>query len=158
MKYILGMAKCTLDLKGAKGPKLELDFLRLVDAVKEIRRRGDEAKGCLLVMTPAIAQRVAAWQTKYRADDSVHVATARLSEEQLGIVQDQVRTTREGMVAGTVGDDVAGRSDATAGGQLGEELLRQVIEASEQGIRRSVNEREFPFGIHWDYFGTQAES
>ena len=37
MKHILGMVKRNLDMKGAKGPKLELDFLRLVYAVKDNR-------------------------------------------------------------------------------------------------------------------------
>jgi hypothetical protein len=119
MKHILGMVKRNLDLNGAKGPKLELDFLRLVYAVKELRQSADEAKGYLLVMTSAIAERVAAWQTKYQAGDSVQVGTAQLSQEQLGTIHAEVRANVEGMVAGTVGEDVAGRSDATAGGQLG---------------------------------------
>lgn len=61
MKHVLGMAKSHLDLKGAKGPKLELDFLRLVYAVKELRARGDQANGYLLVMEEDIASRVKSW-------------------------------------------------------------------------------------------------
>ncbi len=103
LKHILGMVKRNLDLKGAKGPKLELDFLRLVYAVKELRRSGNEAKGYLLVMTSPIAQRVAAWQAKYQAGDSVVVEIASLSAEQLGTIQAEVRANIDGMVAGTVG-------------------------------------------------------
>ncbi|MGC8641266.1 MAG: hypothetical protein ACP5XB_15480 [Isosphaeraceae bacterium] len=154
MKHILGMVKCNLDLNGAKGPKLELDFLRLVYSVTELRRSGNKASGYLLVMTPAIAQRVAAWQTKYQAGDSVLVGTTQLSQEQLGTIQAEVRANIEGMVAGTVGEDAAGRSDATVGGQMGEELLRQFIEGHEKGVHRSLNEREYPFRIRWDYYGT----
>jgi hypothetical protein len=154
MKHILGMVKRNLDMNGAKGPKLELDFLRLVYAIKELRRSGSDAKGYLLVMTPPIAQRVAGWQSKYQAGDSVVVLTAQLSQEQFGIIRAEVRANIEGMVAGTVGENVAGRSDATAGGQIGEELLQQLIEIHEQGVHRSLNEREFPFRIRWDYYGT----
>jgi hypothetical protein len=151
------MAKRNLDLCGAKGTKLELDFLRLVYAVKELRRSGNEAKGYLLVMTPAIAQRVATWQMKYQAIDCVLVVTAELSRVQLAAIQAEVSANTKGMVAGTVGEDVDGRSDATVGGRFAEELLRQAIEERQQGIRRCVNEGEFPFGIRWDYYGTQAE-
>jgi len=140
----------------AKGPKLELDFLRLVYTVKELCRSGNEAKGYLLVMTPEIARRVTAWKTKYQSGDSVQVGTASLSQEQLRTIQAEVRANMEGMVAGTVGEDVAGRSDASGGGQLGEDLLRQFIEAGEQGIHRSLNELEFPFHIRWDYYGTHG--
>jgi hypothetical protein len=156
MKHILGMVKRNLDLKGAKGSKLELDFLRLAYAVKELRRSGNEAKGYLLVMTPAIAQRAAKWQAKYQAGDCVLAEPAQLSQEQRRTIQAEIRENSDGMVAGTVGEDVAGRSDATAGGQLGEELLRQFIEAHEQGIHRSLDEQEFPFRIRWDYYGTRA--
>ncbi|MGO9600584.1 MAG: hypothetical protein ACLP7Q_21590 [Isosphaeraceae bacterium] len=141
-------------MNGAKGPKLELDFLRLVYAVKALRKSGNEASGYILVMTPAIAQRVAAWQSKYQSGNSVLVGTAQLSQEQFGCIQAEVRANIDGMVAGTVGEDVAGRADATVGGQMGEELLRQFIEAREQGVHRSLNEREFPFRIRWDYYGT----
>jgi hypothetical protein len=155
MKHVLGMVKRNLDMNGAKGPKLELDFLRLVYTVKELRLSGEDAKGYLLVMTPLIARRVAAWQSKYRAGDSVAVEIAQLSQEQLDTIRAEVRANIEGMVAGTVGEDVVGRSDATAGGQIGEEQLRQLIKTREQGVQRSFNEREFPFGIRWDYYGTQ---
>ena len=153
-EHVLGMVKRHLDMNGAKGPKLELDFLRLVYAVKELRLSGNDSKGYLLVMTPSIAQRVAAWQSKYQAGESVVVETAQFSQEQFATIRAEVRANIDGMVAGTVGEDVAGRSDATAGAQIGEELLRQLIETREWGVNRSFNEREFPFGIRWDYYGT----
>ena len=54
MKHILGMAKSHLDLRGAKAPKLELDYLHLIYAVKEIREKGESAQGYLVVMTEEI--------------------------------------------------------------------------------------------------------
>ena len=39
MKHILGMAKSNLNLRGAKAQKLELDYLRLIYAVKGIREK-----------------------------------------------------------------------------------------------------------------------
>ncbi|MGH7645352.1 MAG: hypothetical protein ACREMR_07170, partial [Gemmatimonadales bacterium] len=65
MRHVLGMAKRHLDLNGAKAPKLELDYLRLVVAVRELRLRGQAAVGYLLVMTPTIKRRTQAWANKY---------------------------------------------------------------------------------------------
>lgn len=155
-KHALGMVKRNLDLKGAKGPKLELDFLRLVYVVKALRKSGHEAKGYLLVMTPSIARRVDVWQKKYEAGNSVLLETAQLSQEQYQIIKSEIRENKNGMVAGTVGEDVAGRSDATVGGQIGEVLLQQLVETHEQGVHRSFNEQDFPFRIRWDYYGTRG--
>jgi len=44
MKHILGMAKSFLDLKGVKSQKLELYYLRLVYAVKDLRKGRDDQR------------------------------------------------------------------------------------------------------------------
>ena len=48
---ILGMAKSHLDLEGAKGPKLELDFLKIAYALAWLNVIGESGKGYLLVLT-----------------------------------------------------------------------------------------------------------
>jgi hypothetical protein len=153
MRHVLGMAKRNLDFNGAKAPKLELDYLRLVYCVKELRRGGDDAQGYLLVMADHIARRVAAWREKYSAGDAVHVHVAELTEQDIKDIQTEIQANIDGMVAGTVGEDVAGRSDATVGGQLGENQLQNVIERNEHNVVRCDNERGFPFRIRWDYYG-----
>jgi len=67
VKHVFGMAKSHLDLKGAKGPKLELDFLRLVYVIKDFRSKGKQATGYMAVLTDQIAQRVNGWAHKYDA-------------------------------------------------------------------------------------------
>lgn len=153
MKYILGMAKRSLDLTGAKGPKLELDYLRLVYAVNELRRTGADAKGYLLVMTDNIAKRVAIWQEKYQAGDAVMVIVAKPTYKQLSALKAEVLANTAGMIAGTLGEDVSGKSNATVGGQFGEEQLRYFIEENEPGVLRNMSELEYPFQIRWDFYG-----
>ena len=51
MKHVLGMVKSQLDLRGAKSQKLELDYLRLIYAVKKIRKQKDNAMGYLAALT-----------------------------------------------------------------------------------------------------------
>jgi hypothetical protein len=153
MRHILGMAKRNIDLKGAKGPKLELDYLRLVYCVKELRRANSDAQGYLLVMTDPIARRVDVWQDKYSADQTVSVHVAQLSEQNMTDIRAEIQANIDGMVAGTIGEEVAGRSDASVGGQLGERQLQSVIESHEPNVVRCNDEAEFPFRIRWDYYG-----
>jgi hypothetical protein len=156
MRHVLGMAKRHLDLKGAKGPKLELDFLRLAVAVAHLRQTGDDAKGYLLVMSPRIRKRTEAWVTKYETKDTVEVVTADLTESELRGLCAEVRANTEGMMLGTQGRRVGNRSDARSGGRLVEDKLRAMIEVREPGIRRVNDPSKFPLNVQWDYYGVRA--
>lgn len=155
MKHVLGMAKRHLDLKGAKAQKLELDFLRLVYAVKELRRKGECAQGYLLVTEEAICKRVKEWQIKYDAGDAVVVEAACLTEEERRVIKEEAARNKAGMAAGTYGEDVDGRSDATFGGCLMERKLEEWIECQEPGVQL-CNTKDPPLRIHWDYYGQRA--
>lgn len=155
MRHILGMAKRHLDLRGAKGPKLELDFLRLVYAVQHLRRAGDEAQGYLLVMTTAIQRRTASWVTKYQAGDAVRVLVGDLTPDERKLVDEEVRANTEGMLAGVLAQNVSGRSSATAGGDIGERKLRTLIKEIEGVLSPIVDPARFPLGIRWDFYGVR---
>jgi hypothetical protein len=154
MKHILGMAKSNLDLRGAKGLKLELDLLRLVYAVKELRSRvREEAQGYLLVMTQGIAERAMSWMQKYEAGDAVVVVEAGLSHGDLAALRAEKNRNVAGMVAGTLGEVVGDQSDAALGKRLGEKELRNLIISKEPGANEITDERKFPFGVRWDFYG-----
>jgi hypothetical protein len=158
MKHVLGMAKSNLDLKGAKGPKLELDLLRLVYAVKELRQRGDQAKGYLLVMTEDIAKRTESWIQKYQAGDTVVVAVAKLSPDSQEALEIEKKNNVTGMLAGSLGNTVGSRSDAALGKRLGERALRSRIMGDEPEIQEITDKSAFPLGIHWDFYGQSEGS
>ncbi len=138
MRHVLGMAKRHLDLNGAKAPKLELDYLRLLVAVRQLRQQGQDAAGYLLVMTSAIKRRAHAWASKYGANDEVQVVVATLTARR----QRQSR-----------GRPVRGRSDARKGGRLAERQLSAFIEKREPRVRRITDSKNLPLGIRWDYYG-----
>lgn len=153
MKHILGMAKSHLDLRGAKGPKLELDLLRLVYAVKELRSQGQEAQGYLLVLTEDIEVRAKKWLDKYQAGDTVDILRKDLLAEDLKALEAEKERNIAGMVAGSTGELVGDRSSAGRGKYLGEEALRKQIMSLVPGVKEITKEREFPFGIRWDFYG-----
>jgi hypothetical protein len=156
MKHVMGMAKRHLDLRGAKGPKLELDFLRLTVAVAELKRRGHDAKGYLLVMTPAIADRARAWAAKYPSGDGVEILVADVSPYELVMLNAEVQANTAGMIGGAQGQSVAGLSDASAGASVAEAKLRSIIEVREPGVREVRDSSRFPLGVRWDYYGVVA--
>lgn len=159
MKHVLGMAKSHLDLRGAKGPKLELDLLRLVYAVKELRsREREEAQGYLLVMTRRIAERAKSWMKRYEAGDAVVVVAAGLSQGDLAALRAEKNRNVAGMVAGTLGEVVGDQSDAAFGKRLGEEELRNLIRSKESGANEITDESQFPFGVRWDFYGQSGLS
>lgn len=153
MKYIFGMAKSNLDFKGAKGPKLELDYLRLVYAVKEHKRKGLDAGAFLLVMTPEIANRIKTWNKKYDAAGVVDVVTAIISVSQKEALSEEKKNNIHGMVTGTTGGTVSGRSDAKVGTEIGESQLRKVIMEKYPEVKEIREESKYPYAIRWDFYG-----
>lgn len=153
MRHILGMAKRFLDLNGAKGPKLELDYLRLTYVVKELRTPGVEAQGYLLVMTPEICRVTSLWKNKYRAAGTVHVLVASPSDSERLLIEREVASNTAGMLAGSSGSESGVRSSAMVGAAIAERYLAEMIGIREPTVSRITRQREFPFGIRWDYYG-----
>lgn len=153
MKHILGIAKSHLDLKGAKAPKLELDYLRLIYAVKEIRKQGDSAQGYLVVMTDGILTRVRQWEYKYQGNACVKVLSVSLPSRVRCTLESEKTRNLAGMVAGATGGKASGRSSADTGRNIGEAALIEVILGLEPSVRRVRDENRFPLGIRWDFYG-----
>ncbi len=153
MKHILGMAKSNLDLNGVKPIKLELDFLRLAYAVKELRAKGESAQGYLLVMTETIEQRTRAWACKYDTGDTVIVVRPELSDDQLARRRDEVTDNIQAMVDVVQGRGSGEGADASFGRDLGESALAALIESREAQVVRESDQAQFPFSIRWDYYG-----
>jgi len=151
--HVIGMAKSHLDLRGAKGPKLELDCLRLVYSVTRLQQSGDSAIGYLVVMTSEIGKTVSGWLRKYDARDHVKVIVASLSTQQMLKLAAEKQGNVQGMVDGTIGKSVDGRSDASYGRCVGEETLKECIRHQEPDAQEVTDNALFPFGIRWDYYG-----
>jgi len=154
MRHILGMAKSFLDLKGARSPKLELDYLRLVYAVKDLRKSGDGAQGYLVVLTPEISECVKRWENKYRGKDCVTVIDISLPNPIKNRLKLEKENNKAGMVAGATGGKARGRSSANLGRQTGEYALTDAILELEPRVKQIRDENKFPCYVRWDFYGT----
>ena len=151
-RHVLGMAKSSTNLKGSKGPRVELDFFKLAYAVGKIRAEGDEAQGYLLVMNRGIAATVTAWAAKYDAEDLVTVLIARLADEELEKLQAQQEEQAVAQAEATLGGSAGARSRADFGRDLGESQLQELIGEREIGVL--CQHDSLPLSIRWDYYGT----
>jgi len=147
-KHVLGMAKSSLDLKGAKGPRLELDFLRLVYTVKHLRTEEVDAKGYLIVMTEKIRDRARSWIGKYEAENTIVIDIAPLSADERKALEAEKKGNADAINPGSPGDAVA-----VLGKQFGEDALRKLVTDQESRVQEIKDENKFPFGIRWDFYG-----
>jgi hypothetical protein len=104
-------------------------------------------------MTPAIEARTRTWASKYGVEDEVDVAVPALESRRRRQLQAEARSNKRGMIDGSRGKPVRGRSNARKGASWAERQLQAVIERHEPSVRRIADARSFPLGIHWDYYG-----
>ncbi len=147
------MAKSHLDLKGAKGPKLELDFLRLAYVIRQLDSNGETGKGFLLVFTPTIKKSAQSWIQKYGTGDDIEILLANLTEEEKHQLNEEKKRNREGMIAGSQGEALEGESNADVGTALGEDKLRKEIKKWYPDVTEITDRLQFPLGVNWDFYG-----
>lgn len=153
MEIVLGMAKSSLNLLGSKGPKLELDLLRLVRAKERLSARGETVHAVLAVMTQDLRARCEAWAAKYEAPGAVEVLVVECTPEQAEALRSEKARNVSGMIAGSQGQLAGEDSEAGIGRAIAEDFLDWYIEKRFGPLTRIERENEMPFGIRWDYCG-----
>jgi hypothetical protein len=153
--HILGMAKSSLDLKGAKAPKLELDFFKLAFAVAALRGSGEQAVGYLLVLAIAARDRALGWSEKYATDDAVVVLYRAPAEADLASLAVEKTRNAHGILS-TRNAEHADRTLSLApfGAKLGESVLAREILTRHPSVIRITDPQRFPQRIDWDFYGT----
>jgi hypothetical protein len=151
------MAKSSLDLRGAKGPKLELDFLRLAYVVRDLRTAGGNAVGYLAVLDSKVAATASTWIEKYHSGDAVVVLVCDLGIRDHEMLEREKSSNALGFLpAPEIRNLERKLAIADLGRELGEQALQKAIEERHPGI---ISCPKPPFGIQWDYYGIlNAES
>ena len=147
---ILGMAKSSLGLKGAKASKLELDFFKLLHATASLRAEQRHAIGYLQVLSQAAKDRADGWVEKYASRDLVTVLYTPPTDPELQALAEEKTRNALGLLATNKGK---GLSLAALGRQLGEAALVREVFQRHPTATRVTNRREFPLAIDWDFYG-----
>ena len=153
--HILGMAKSSLCLKGAKASKLELDFFKLAFAVAKLRAAGEEPIGYLQVLSARARDRAVGWIAKYQTGDAVVVLYAVPDEAELvALTAEKARNAASLLATANAGR--AGLSLASLGRALGESALAREVFSRHPAIARVDVRSQFPQRIDWDFYGLVA--
>jgi hypothetical protein len=153
---ILGMAKSSLDLRGAKASKLELDFFKLAFAVQKLRSTGINALGYLLVVDKSVARAVEAWRKKYQVEHLVEDVLLKLPtpQERALLEAEKARNKAALSVIHDVQDTEKALSVASYGKKFGESALAELVHQLQPNkIKQIKDKRQFPLGIDWDFYG-----
>jgi hypothetical protein len=163
--YILGMAKSPLQvkkgqyngiadefakpLKPGSARSLELDFLRLVYAKKELSSKGQEVHAYLMVTTEEVVNAVKNWMVKYDAEGIVNIQAA-FSEDDTEHIEKLIAEKKQNQL-GNVFKEKNNKAKADIGKDLVEERLKSLIE-NKHGKGDVIKDvKEMPFRINWDY-------
>lgn len=153
--HILGMAKSSLDLRGAKASKLELDFFKLAYAVRHLKECGFDAVGYLLVLNAAIRKTAEDWISKYDTGDAVRVLVQTPNAEELkNLRAEKLANARALLQDAKLAEAERELSVAKYGKIFGEGALRTQISQLHPKSSEIKSPSSMPLKIAWDYFGT----
>lgn len=147
------MAKSNTNMKGAKLPKLELDYLRLVYVGGMAVAKGFDFTGYLLVVTNEVRDSVNHWKDRYKdhTRDMVVIEVVSLQEIKKG--DNEYRMILDELEKEKLKNKIAmyeqGNSGAVAsqGKIILENVLAEYILKKEGQINKSTKYN----GIQWDF-------
>ena len=151
--HIFGMAKSSLNLKGAKRQKVELDYLRLVYACLVY----PASEAYLVVTDTAMENTVLKWAKKYKADGVVNVKVLPTEKLTTELRAEKKRNVR-GMVDAINGKGLNTDAVAALGEQICEEYLLELMQAIYPAIghkhhcQKKIDYRKLPLGVNWDFY------
>jgi hypothetical protein len=152
--HVLGMAKSSLSLKGAKGPKLELDFFKLAFAVEALRASNTPAIGYLQVLSAPAQKRALYWIEKYRTGDTVTILYTAPSDVEMTALAAEKARNASGLLSTSNAEKAATMlSLAALGQELGESALAKEIKLRHATVVRILDKIKFPQQIDWDFYG-----
>jgi len=151
LKHVLATAY--LNTRGHKTQKAELDYLRLVYAITNIRKEGGDAQGYFIVIAEEIPHQLSKWEHDYRAKQSVKLISALPSNYYNNSVGKRKMTDLSGIVATAILDKNPHRSNSAIRQSIQDGILDEMIIALEPHIQQIKDESRFPLGVRWDYYG-----
>ncbi|GEM_PF-2160396 len=152
MKHILAMVKPYPDTRGHQSPRVELDYLRLVYAVGEMRRRGENAQGYFIVIGDQIPRQMTRWEQDYGGKRYVELMSTLPTSYIRHSVLNERATDLSGMVTAAILDTTR-LSNSGILRNIEDYIMEETILALEPHVQRIKDRGRFPLDIRWDYYG-----
>lgn len=153
MKHIIGMVRPRLDFEGNGMLEVELNYLRLIYAVRELRRHGDSAEGYIVAATNEMLNRLTHLERDYHGKVYAQVSSVSLES----YLRQTAQSKKTEVLSGIVRSAILEKSDSQLAGvihrAMREFILRETIIGLEPGVKQIEDKSKFPFHIPWDYYG-----
>jgi len=153
LKHVLAMVEPYSDFKGRKALKVELEYLRLVYTVSEMRKQGENAQGYFVVIADNVPNQVSKWERDYGGKPCVETITTSPDSYFKYSIESGKTSEISGTAAAAITDKAACRSNSTIRWSIEDFILSKTILALEPCVQRIKDESIFPLGIRWDYYG-----
>ena len=150
------MVQPELDSPGARVRKAELDYLRLIYAVSQIRKQGGNAQGYFVVTDSGMLRRLNQMERAYRGREYATILEVSLN----GYLKRAGQAGKTEILSGMVKDAVTEKEDGGAPGirrRMREFILAETMLDLEPSVQQVKEEDKFPFGIRWHYYGMAVE-
>ena len=151
MKHILGIVKPHLDSHDTRVFKVELDYLRLIYSVSEIRKQGEDAQGYFVTTADNILNRLNQLEHRYLGKDYAKV----LGISPDGYLRRGERTEKTEILSGLIRAAILDESPVSSSihRTMREFVLAETILGQEPDVQQVKDANKFPFGVRWDYYG-----
>lgn len=153
MKHVLAVVRPYPDVIGRRARKLELDYLRLVYFVGEMRKQGENAQGYFIVIGDQMPKQMNKWEQDYRGKQCVQlVSTLPTSYVHHSVLNDKT-TDLTRMVTAAILNKTAELSNSELLRDMEDYITRETILSLEPGVQQIEDKSRFPMGIRLDYYG-----
>jgi hypothetical protein len=148
------MVRPCLDFEGDGVQKVELDYLRLIYAVSELRKQhGDDAEGYVVAVTNEMLNRFTHLERDYHGKEYAQLLSVSLES----YLRQTGRSKKTEVLSGIVRAAVLEKGDGRVAGAIHramrEFILRETISGLEPDVQQIKDKDKFPFRIRWDYYG-----
>jgi hypothetical protein len=153
VKHILAIVKPYPDVKGHQAPKVELDYLRIVHTVSEMRKQGEKAQGYFIVIGDQIPKQMTRWEQGYRGNQYVEMISTLPTSCIRHTARNEDSADLAGLVTAAILDKTGSPPSPDVLRNIQDYILDETILALEPRVQRIKDESRFPMGIQWDYYG-----
>ena len=153
MKHVLVVVKPYPDVNGRRAARVELDYLRLVYTIGEMRKQGQNAHGYFIVIGDQIPRQMNKWEEDYKGKQCVElISTLPTSHISTSLRRERIHDL-SGMVTAAILGKTAATSSPKIIRDMADFITTETILDLEPGVRRIKDKNKFPFGIPLDYYG-----
>ena len=157
LKHILGMMQPHLHSQSTRLPKAELDYLRLIYTVSQIRKLGESVQGYFIVTDNGMLRRLKKLEQEYHSKEYADLISVSITGY-LKYPEGKGKTEAlSEIVKAAITGENGSQSASSIRRSIRDFILADTILGLEPDAQRVTDEGKFPFEVRWDYYGLTGD-